>query len=189
MRRLLCCAASLLIGTGAVRAQTPVIPPLDKSALDISYYPVNHPILKIQDKATEPLMARVIYSRPVKAGRRIAGNLFEYGSVWRLGANEATEIEFFRDARIADKTVKKGRYTLYAIPNPDRWTLIINRETDTWGAFRYDPSKDVGRFTAKPEKNPDPVEAFTVCFDGNGKLANLHILWDDFHLTLPIRFL
>ncbi len=189
MRRLLCCVASLLIGYGAVRAQSPVIPPVDRSALDISYYPVNHPILKIQDKPAEPLMARVIYSRPLKEGRRIVGKLIEYGNVWRLGANEATEIEFFRDARIGDKTLKKGRYTLYAIPNPDRWTLIFNRETDTWGAFRYDPAKDAARFNAKPEKNAEPVEAFTVCFDGSGKQANLHILWDDFHLTLPIRFL
>lgn len=189
MNRLLCCAASLLIATGTVIAQTPVIPPVDKSSLDLSHYPVNHPILKVQGKTAEPLMARVIYSRPVKAGRRIAGNLFEYGSVWRLGANEATEIEFFRDARIADKTVRKGRYTLYAIPNPDRWTLIVNRETDTWGAFRYDPAKDVLRTDVKPERNGEPVEAFTICFEGSGKLANLHILWDDFHLTLPIRFL
>ena len=189
MRRLLCCAASLLIATCTARAQSPVIPPLDKSALDIGYYPVNHPILKVQDKATEPLMARIVYSRPLKAGRKVIGSLIEYGTVWRLGANEATEIEFFRDARIGEKTVRKGRYTLYAIPNPDRWTLIVNRETDTWGAFRYDPSKDVARFDLSPGKNAEPVEAFTACFDGKGRQANLHILWDDFHLTLPIRFL
>ena len=189
MTRLLCCAASLLFTIGAVRAQTPVVPPIDKSGLDVSYYPVNLPLLKMQGKASESIMARAIYSRPVKAGRRIIGNLVEYGKVWRLGANEATEIEFFRDARIGDKSIKKGRYTVYAIANPDQWTLIINRETDTWGAFRYDPSKDAARFSIKPEKNAEPVEVFTICFDGNGKQANLHILWDDFHLMLPIRFL
>ena len=43
---------------------------------------------------TEPLAARVVYSRPKKEGRTIFGGLVEYGQVWRLGANEATEIEF-----------------------------------------------------------------------------------------------
>src|SRR4051794_13928524 len=73
------------------------IPQLDKSPMDMAYYPDNYPVLKIQDKATEPLVARVIYSRPQKDGRTIFGGLVEYGTVWRLGANEATEIELYKD--------------------------------------------------------------------------------------------
>ncbi len=64
--------------------------------MDMSYYPVNYPILKIQDKVTEPLVMRVIYSRPQLNGRKIFGELQAYGQVWRLGANEATEIEFLK---------------------------------------------------------------------------------------------
>ncbi|HMX78835.1 MAG TPA: DUF2911 domain-containing protein, partial [Ferruginibacter sp.] len=79
----------------AVHAQTN-LPPLDKSPMDVSYYPVNYPLLKVQGKSTEPLVARVIYSRPQKNGRVIFGELIGYGSVWRLGANEATEIEFYK---------------------------------------------------------------------------------------------
>src|SRR6476620_3840718 len=78
------------------------LPPLDKSPMDMSYYPVNYPILKIQDKATEPLLARVIYGRPQKNGRVIFGELVEYGKIWRLGANEATEIEFYKDVKIGN---------------------------------------------------------------------------------------
>jgi hypothetical protein len=189
MRRFLWCAALLIASTGACLAQSPLIPPIDRSAMDMSHYPVNHPILRLQGKATEPLMARVIYSRPQRGGRKVVGNLIEYGKVWRLGANEATEIEFFRDARIGEKTVKKGRYTLYAIPDSDNWTIALNKETDTWGAFLYDPSKDVLRSEVKPGKPKEPVEAFTICFDGNGRQANLNILWDEFHLVIPIRFL
>ncbi len=99
----------------------------------MSYYPVGYPVLKIQDKATEPLVARVIYGRPQRNGRTIFGDLVEYGKVWRLGANEATEIEFFQDVRINGARVKKGRYTLYCIPYEEKWTMIINRDTDTWG--------------------------------------------------------
>src|SRR6476620_10170192 len=119
------------------------LPPLDKSPMDMSYYPVNYPILKIQDKATEPVIMRIIYSRPQLNGRKIFGDLQEYGNVWRLGANEATEIDFFKDVKINNRKIKKGRYTLYAIPFPDKWTLIINKETDIWGSFRYEQSQDI----------------------------------------------
>ena len=102
--------ACFLTGMTLVKAQTTST--LDSSPLDMSYYPVDYPVLKIQDKVNEPLIARVVYSRPQKRGRKLFGDLVAYGQVWRLGANEATEIEFFRDVRIDNKTVKKGRYTL-----------------------------------------------------------------------------
>jgi len=89
-----------------------LLPALDKSPMDISYFPNRYPVLKIQDKVTEPPVARVIYSRPQKNGRVIFGELIEYGKVWRLGANEATEIEFFRDVKINDNKIKKVRYSL-----------------------------------------------------------------------------
>ena len=60
-------------------AQDKTKPPVDKSPLDISFFPDVYPILKIQDKAPEPLCARVIYSRPQKNGRDVFGNLVEYG--------------------------------------------------------------------------------------------------------------
>src|SRR4051812_36369771 len=82
---------SLVICCLAGTAQTK-LPPVDKSPMDMSYYPNSYPVLKIQDKITEPLVARVIYSRPQKNGRTIFGELLEYGQVWRLGANEASEI-------------------------------------------------------------------------------------------------
>jgi hypothetical protein len=49
--------------------------PVDKSPMDMAYYPSGYPVLKIQDKATEPVAVRVIYSRPQKNGRIIFGDL------------------------------------------------------------------------------------------------------------------
>src|SRR5688500_12410442 len=86
------------------------VPSLDKSPMDMSYYPASYPVLKIQDKITTQLLARVIYSRPQKTGRVIFGGLVKYGEVWRLGANEATEIEFYKNVRIGGKKISKGRY-------------------------------------------------------------------------------
>src|SRR6478736_1566540 len=137
------------------KSQSNNLPPVDKSPMDMCYYPTGYPVLKIQDKVTEPLVARVVYSRPQKNGRVVFGELVEYGKVWRLGANEATEIEFFRDVKIGNNKLKKGRYTLYAIPATDKWTLIFSKDTDTWGAFKYDAKKDVLRFDIKAEKLTD----------------------------------
>ncbi len=125
-------------------------PALDKVTHGHQLFPCGlpHHILKIQDKVTGASIVRILYSRPQKKGRVLFGDLVQYGQVWRLGANEATEIEFFRDAKIDGKKVKKGRYTLYALVDTDKWTLILNKETDHLGpAFRYDSTKDLLRVT------------------------------------------
>jgi hypothetical protein len=134
------------------------------------------------------LVARVIYSRPQKNGRVIFGELLEYGKVWRLGANEATEFELYHDVKINNAKVKKGRYTLYCIPNIDKWTLIINKETDTWGSFRYDPKKDLLRVDLPIQKQKDITEEFVIAFEKSAKGAALIIAWDDVKLNLPIVF-
>ena len=173
---------SVLIG----KSQSNNLPPVDKSPMDMCYYPNNYPVLKIQDKATEPMVARVIYSRPQKNGRLIFGDLVEYGKVWRLGANEATEIEFFRSVKIGDKKVEKGRYTLYAIPAEDTWTIILNKDNDTWGAFKYDEQKDVLRTTVPVQKLNEGVEALAMTFEKSDSGCNLIIAWDNIKASLPI---
>lgn len=186
MKKFALCV-SLIMGMTLAKAQPPSQSSnLDSSPLDMSYYPVDYPVLKVQDKVSGPLVARVVYSRPQKRGRKLFGDLVTYGQVWRLGANEATEIEFFRDVKIDNKTVKKGRYTLYALVNEDKWTLILNKETDTWGAFRYDSSKDVMRTTVPVEKQSDIAEALSISFQKTEKGANLTISWDDVLVKLPI---
>ncbi len=153
----------------------------------MSYYPNNYPVLKIQDKVTDPVLVRVIYSRPQKNGRIIFGDLVEYGKVWRLGANEATEIEFYKNAKISGKKIGKGRYTLYAIPNTDNWTFILNKDLDTWGAFKYDSQKDVLRITAPIEKLNESVEALAITFEKTDSGWNLVVAWDNIKSKLPIE--
>jgi hypothetical protein len=168
------------------QSSTSSVPPLDKSPMDMSYYPANYPVLKIQDKITEPLVARVIYSRPQKNGRLIFGDLVEYGDVWRLGANEATEIEFYTSVKIGGKKVSKGRYTLYAIVNPDTWTIILNKDTETWGAFKYNAQKDVLRTSVPVQKTSEPMESFAMWFEKTDTGCNLVTGWDVVKVSLPI---
>jgi hypothetical protein len=187
MKYLFLVVVALCFTVSGLDAQSK-LPPVDKSPMDMSYYPSSYPILKIQDKITEPLVARVIYSRPQKSGRAIFGELLEYGSVWRLGANEATEIEFFKDVKINDKKIKKGRYSMYCIPYTDKWTIIINKETDTWGSFRYDQKKDIVRMDIPVQKQTEITEEFVMAFEKSSTGATLMIAWDDVMVSFPIVF-
>jgi len=175
----------LLVCLSSARAKSR-FPLMDKSPMDMSYYPVNYPILRIQDKATEPLVARLVYSRPQRNGRNVFGELLEYNKVWRLGANEATEIEFYKDVLINNKVVPKGRYTLYAIPAEDKWTIIVNKETDIWGAFKYDSGKDIVRADVAVEKQAEPLEAFTMFFEKAATGFVMIASWDTALVSLPI---
>jgi hypothetical protein len=164
------------------------LPAIDKSPMDMSYYPVNYPVLKIQDKITEPVVARVIYSRPQRSGRAIFGGLVKNGEVWRVGANEATEIEFFRTVHINGKKVRAGRYTLYAIVGDNNWSLILNKETDTWGAFKYDSKKDLLRLDVPVQKTDAAVEYLSMMFEKTTAGCNLNISWDNSKVSLPVTF-
>jgi hypothetical protein len=90
--------------------------------------------------------------------------------------------------KIGGNKLKKGRYTMYAIPMQDKWTMIFNKETDIWGAFQYDIKKDVLRIDVRTEKVTEPAEAFTMFFEKNNGGANLIIAWDDITAKLPFTF-
>ena len=187
MRKLFIIIMTVALSTGS-RAQTGGMPPLDKSPMDMSYYPANYPVQKIQDKITEPLIARVIYSRPQKSGRVIFGGLVKYGEVWRVGANEATEIEFYKHVKIGGKKIIRGRYTLYAIATESSWTIIINKETDTWGSFKYDSKKDVVRVEVPVQKTDPIIESLAMLFEKTNTGCNLTIAWDNTKVSLPVTF-
>ncbi len=180
----------LLIGAFAVQAQTAPdngainFPKVDASPLDVVYFPLN------VTKSKEPIepVVRVLYSRPQKKGREIFGVLEQFDKVWRLGANESAEIQFFKSVTIGGKKVKAGRYSLFAIPSKDKWTIIINKQTDKWGAFSYDEKKDALRTDIPVGKTDKPVEAFSITFVETAEGANLVMAWDNTQTVLPIGF-
>lgn len=159
-------------------------PKIDASPLDVVYYPLN------TTKSKEPIepIIRVLYSRPQKKGREIFGVLEQFDKVWRLGANENTEIQFFKSVTIARKKIKAGRYSLFAIPSKEKWTIIINKQVDKWGAFSYDEKKDVLRTEIAVEKPEKTVETLSITFTETTDGANLIMAWDNTQTTLPISF-
>jgi hypothetical protein len=188
MKQVFIATLITLFGCSAVFAQDKKLPPLDSSPMDMAYYPVMYPyVVKVKGEPGA-LVARVIYSRPQKKGRKIFGDLEPYGELYRLGANEATEVEFYRSVSIGGKLVPKGRYTMYAIPNETKWTIIINRDTDIWGAFKYSEAKDVVRTDIPVTKIDTPVDPFTMVFEKADYGANLIIAWDVVSVSLPVKF-
>ena len=95
---------------------------------------------------------RIDYSRPGVKKREIWGKLVPYDAVWRAGANEATKITFSTDVTVEGKKLKKGSYSLFAIPGRNDWTIIFNKVADQWGAFEYNESEDALRVKVKTEK-------------------------------------
>jgi len=174
----------------AANAQTttPVVKfsSIDPSPLDALYYPIN--AVKVKKEDTSLPIIKVLYSRPMKKGREIFGVLEQFDKVWRLGANENTEIYFAKSVTIGGKKIKSGTYSLFAIPNKDKWTIIVNKQTDRWGAFNYDQSKDIVRVDVPITKLDKVIEAFSMTFTDLPDGANLVMAWDTTQAVLPIYF-
>lgn len=129
----------------------------------------------------------VTYHRPGVKGRSIWGSLVPYGKVWRAGANEATTISFSTDVLIAGRTLEAGTYSFFAIPEPNKWTLIFNSVAQQWGAFSYDSTKDVMRLQVKPEPS-ETQEWLEYMFDVPGESsARLSLRWQKIAVRIPIE--
>lgn len=185
MKRLVLLIAFAITGFAASAQTTAVkFAPIDASPLDVAYYPAN--ITKVKKDDPSMPIIKLLYSRPAKKGREIFGVLEQYGKVWRLGANESTEICFNKAVFIGTKKIKPGKYSLFAIPNKDSWTIIVNKQTDRWGAFTYDEAKDVVRVQASVTKLEKPIEVFSVAFTEALNSTNMVMAWDTTQVMLPI---
>ena len=160
---------------------------VDISPMDMSYFPVDYPKIKMSNANVPPPIARVIYSRPHLQKRSLFNGILKYGEPWRLGANEASEINFYKNVNIQGEKIKAGRYIIYAIPLADKWTIILNSNIDTWG-LKQDTTKDIGRFEIPVSTNGTSLEYFTMVFEKTGTGANLVIAWADVVAKLPIDF-
>lgn len=157
---------------------------VDVSPMDMSYLPVDYPKLSVRRPSP---VARIIYSRPHKQGRKIFGALLKYGEPWRLGANEASELELFMPVTIQGKTINKGRYVIYCIPFADKWTIVLNSNLFSWG-LDLNPSKDLFRFDVPVKVKNQSVEYFSMIFQPSPTGADLVMAWDDVEVRLPIQY-
>jgi hypothetical protein len=162
---------------------------IDKSPMDMAFYPDDfaHDRKFAPEKVGDKLYLRLTYSRPAKKDREVFGKLIPYGKVWRVGANEASEIKFLKDVTINGKTLKAGTYTLYMIPTETDWTVIFNSDLDVWGAYSYDETKDVLRVKAASKKMTETLENLSIQFvKGANNEAIMQLGWDNTLVELPI---
>ncbi len=118
------------------------------------------------------------YSSPRLRGRKMVGGNNPYGQVWRLGANEATTFVTGADLTVGGQDVPAGSYTLFAIPNPDKWTLIISKKTGEWGTDYAGAGEDLARVDMKVSQLPSKLENFTITFAPSGSGCTMNADWD-----------
>src|ERR1051326_7798833 len=103
----------------------------------------------------------VSYGSPSLKGRDVFA-LAPVGMVWRLGRNEATEINTTGDLTVAGKTLAAGKYSLWAKKTgADSWALEFHPKTGIWG----EPAmKDgyVAELPLKTEKVSDSAEQLVI---------------------------
>ncbi|MEM7551007.1 MAG: DUF2911 domain-containing protein [Bacteroidota bacterium] len=133
---------------------------------------------------------KVTYGRPHKKQREVFGKLVQYGKVWRTGANEATEITTTEDIKFGENTLKAGTYTLFTVPNEDKWTIVINKDLGQWGAYRHNPDNDLFKFDVPVKSVDTAYEAFTIEFEDNkASKTNLNMIWDKTKVSIPVEVL
>jgi len=164
--------AFVMLLTTNVNAQK--FPGLDKSPMDAASHPNDY---KVADK-----VAKIVYGRPQLNGRSLE-KLAPNGKQWRLGANEAAEISFYKDVTFGGTAIKAGTYTMSAIPGEKEWTLILSSDLNVWGSYFYNEANDVARITVKASMADESLEAFSIVFDKDG---TMHMGWDKVRVSVPM---
>ena len=156
-------------------------PRLDVSPMDAASYP--------SDWRNSDKLVKVIYSRPQLKGRELSSlAAVSDKGVWRTGANEASEITFFKDVLFGGKKVKAGTYTLFTIPSEKEWTFILSAVRNVWGHYTYDKKDDVLRVSGKVSEAEKPIESFSIVFnENNDDLVTMYLGWGNTVVSVPLQ--
>lgn len=164
---------------------------IDKSILDAAYYPAKatkraFAKTDAEKTALEPKI-RVLYSRPLKKERVVFGELLKFNELWRVGANESTEILFMTDVTFGGKKIKAGRYTILIKPTATEWEVILSSDLDGWGQYSYDASKDVAKVTVPTQKSKEVIEALSISlYEKSTNVVHIKIGWDTTIAEIPV---
>lgn len=155
-------------------AQAQKIPGMDKSPMDQASFPSHW---RRADK-----VIKITYSRPQLKGRPL-DSLARLGKKWRTGANEATEVTFYKDVTFGGNPVKAGTYTLYTIPGKNEWTIALSSQLNVWGAYFHEQENDVVRVTAPVKTNDKSIEAFSIVIDDQ---MTIHFGWGNVIVSVDV---
>ena len=129
----------------------------------------------------------ISYGAPSLRGRKMVGDHDPYGKEWRLGANEATSFETSGDVMVGGTHVPAGKYTLFALPEADKWTLIISKKTGEWGIPYPGQSDDLARVPMQKAPMGASQEQMLINFEkSTAKSTQMHVKWakDNYFVTV-----
>ena len=130
----------------------------------------------------------VDYGRPSVRGRKIFGELVPYGKIWRLGANQATSITFYQPVKFGGLPVKKGDYAIFVTPEAHQWTVVLNYDSNAWGAYSYDPNENAIEFTVPVTQTKELQESLEFSFEAiSNDKVNLVTRWEYLKVEIPIE--
>jgi hypothetical protein len=148
---------------------------LDKSPMDIASFPSNY---RVSEK-----VIKIIYSRPQLKGRSFE-KLAPLGKKWRTGANEATEVTFYKDVIFGGATVKAGTYTMYAIPGKNTWTVALSSQLNVWGVYFHKDENDVAKVTIPVKQTEENLDVFSIAIDED---MTINMGWGTTLISIPVQ--
>jgi len=148
---------------------------LDKSPMDIASFPSNY---RVSEK-----VIKILYSRPQLKGRSLE-KLAPLGKKWRTGANEATEVTFYKDVVFGGTAVKAGTYTMYAIPGKTTWTVALSSQLNVWGVYFHKDENDVAKVTIPVKQTEENLDVFSIAIDED---MTINMGWGSTLISIPVQ--
>ncbi len=130
------------------------------------------------------------YGSPAKRGRKIFGGLVSFDTVWRTGANEATEFHTNKDLDFNGQALKAGEYSVWVLPSEANWQIFINSHIPDWGinqdgiAARL-AENDVVKVEAPVGNSDKMIENFAMTVEKTDSVYNLVFVWDMTKVVVP----
>ena len=127
------------------------------------------------------------YGRPLTRGRDVFTHGVLGDTLWRTGANAATQFRTDKDLLIEGKRLAAGTYTLWTRVSGDNsaYTLIFNSQTGQWGT-EYHPDRDVLAVPLRVSRVP-VTEEFTIATDATAPASVLTFAWGTLRLSARIE--
>ncbi len=130
---------------------------------------------------------KIEYERPSVRGREVFGALVPWNKLWRTGAGYCTKISFSRNVRVGGQKVRAGTYSIYTIPNPKEWVVILNRDTTLYGTYGYSQELDEVRFKVVSTPAGRFYETLSLEIDLVPNDARIYLSWADTQISFDLE--
>ncbi|MEH0157624.1 DUF2911 domain-containing protein [Limibacter armeniacum] len=110
-----------------------------------------------------------------------------YGKLWRMGDDDATEMTVTQPITFGGEKLEPGIYSIFAIPEEEKWTVIVNKDVGMWGSYKYDKEQDLFRVERPVLKSPYVFQEFSIFLQEAEFGCNMVIIWDRTSIMIPIE--